>query len=134
MINMIFKDFFGFPIDEIFSRLTPLREINYQDIHIGDIFVKVGDADDPSALFVPKHDDGRVFVIKITGKYIEDGGRYGDKMLIYDIFTLLEFGKVKLEIENHNYSYEGLLKERLWEVFRPLIPIISTLNYPDGLS
>jgi|TARA_B100001094_G_C17792228_1_gene604916 hypothetical protein len=105
---------------ELQGKLTPLRKINYQDVRIGDIFLKGGDWGDEWT------------AIHITGKNIkgDDYGRWslGEKLLTYDVYHIKD-DEVVLEVKSHNYSYQGLVKE-LWKYLKiPHQPII-TLNYP----
>ena len=127
---MKITDFVGLSLIEVKNKLIPLREINYQDIQIGDIMVKFQYADENFS------------AIQITEKYIEDEGRYGDKMFTYHVYSV-SYGRIDengtpiiedilRDIVNHNYSYEGLLREK-WHYVLSLSPPLPTLNYPEGL-
>ena len=105
------------------GRLIPLRKINYQDVRVGDIFVNTHQwADEWTA-------------IQITGKNIKDtdAGRWplGEELLTYDVYHITD-DEVVLDVKGHNYSYEGLLKEK-WHYVLSLSPPLPTLNYPEGL-
>lgn len=104
------------------GRLIPLRKINYQDVRIGDIFLKDGDwADEWTA-------------IQITGKYINKKSyrwSLGEEMLTYDIYHIND-DKVVLDIKSHNFSYQGLVKEK-WRYLKIPRQSIIALNYPEEI-
>ena len=105
-------------------RLIMLREINYHDVRVGDIFVN-----NPYGLGWT--------AIQITGKNIKDteAGRWslGEELLTYDVYHIKEdfFGgdEVVLDVEGHNFPYKGLVKER-WKLLGVIQNPIITLNYP----
>ena len=108
---------------DIKDELIPLREINYQDVQIGDIFVRN-----------PYWADEWT-VIEITGKNIKDteSGRWslGEELLTYDVYYIKD-GEVVLDITGHNFPYQGLVKER-WKCLEIAPPIIIALNYPGEI-
>ena len=101
-----------------------LREINYHDVRVGDIFVN-----NPYGLAWT--------AIQITGKNIKDteAGRWslGEELVTYDVYHIKEdfFGgeEVVLDVEGHTYSYKELVKER-WMLLVVIQNPIITLNYP----
>tara|TARA_B100001287_G_scaffold276107_1_gene285797 strand:- start:62 stop:433 length:372 start_codon:yes stop_codon:yes gene_type:complete len=101
------------------GRLIPLREINYRDVRVGDIFVK-----SPYGLGYT--------AILITGKNIKDteAGRWplGDELLTYDVYHINDDGS-GLDVKGHNFSYKELVKER-WKRLKPAPSTIVALNYP----
>jgi hypothetical protein len=111
---------------ELQDKLISSRKINYQDVRIGDIFVRCAEwADEWTA-------------IHITGKNKGDGiwdgefGRWslGEKLLTYDVYHISD-DEVVLDITGHNYPYHGIQKatER-WKRLKPAPSTIITLNYP----
>ena len=127
---MKITDLVGLSSIEVKNKLIPLKEIDYRDIQIGDIMVKLRLSGEKST------------AIQITEKYIEDGGRYGPQMFTYHVYSV-SYGRrdkngtpiiedILREIVNHSYSYEGLLKEK-WHYVLSLSPPLPTLNYPEGL-
>tara|TARA_R110000796_G_scaffold166381_1_gene283307 strand:- start:1110 stop:1496 length:387 start_codon:yes stop_codon:yes gene_type:complete len=127
---MKITDLLGVSLIEIKNRIIPLKEIDYQDVQIGDIMVKL------------QYMDDNFSAIQITEKYIEDGGRYGNKMFTYNVYKI-SYGRIDengnpiieeilLDISSHDYSYQGLLREK-WDYVLSLSPSLPTLNYPEGL-
>ena len=127
---MKITDLVGLSSIEVKNKLIPLKEIDYRDIQIGDIMVKL------------RLSGEKFTAIQITEKYIEDGGRYGDKMFTYHVYKI-SYGRIDengnpiiedilRDIVNHNYSYEGLLREK-WHYVLSLSLPLPTLNYPEGL-
>lgn len=104
---------------DVRNRLIPLREINYRDVRVGDIFVK-----SPYGLAYT--------VLQITGKKIKDTevGRWslGEELLTYDVYHIKDEGVV-LDVKGHNFSYKELVKER-WKWVGAIQNPIVTLNYP----
>jgi len=105
---------------ELQDKLTPLREINYQDVRIGDILVNSPDY----------YDEWKA--IQITGKYIKDtdSGRWslGEELFKYDIYSIKD-DEVVLDITGHSFPYSGLIKER-WKSLKRAPSTIVALNYP----
>ena len=107
---------------DVRDRLIPLREINYRDIQVGDIFVK------------SPYGFGYI-AIQVTGKNIKDteAGRWslGEELLTYDVYHINDDDEVVLDVKGHNFPYEELVRER-WKLLGAIQiqnPII-TLNYP----
>ena len=106
------------------DRLIMLREINYHDVRVGDIFVN-----NPYGLGWT--------AIQITGKKIKDteAGLWslGEELVVYDVYHIKEdfFGgeEVVLDVEGHTYSYKELVKDR-WSLLPAIQNPIITLNYP----
>ena len=99
---------------DVRDELIPLRELNYQDIRIGDILVK------------NPHWADEWTAIQITSKDIKYGR---EEMLIYDVYSVKD-DKVVLEVNQHEFPYQGLLKEK-WKWFGFVQNPIITLNYPE---
>ena len=100
---------------ELQDKLTPLREIDYQDIRIGDILINSPDYYDEWT------------AVQITGK-MKDMEAFGEELLIYDIYHIMD-DEVALEITGHRFPYSGLIKER-WKRLKPAPSTIIALNYP----
>ena len=125
---MKITDLIGLSLIEIKNRLIPLKEIDYQDVQIGDIMVKL------------QYMDDNFSAIQIEEKYVQgDVGRFsGEKMFTYHVYSIKNVNpiieEIRSEVPGHNYSYKGLLKEGYWSYLRmPPSPVIA-LNYPEGLS
>ena len=125
---MKITDLLGVSLIEIKNRIIPLKEIDYQDVQIGDIMVKL------------QYMDDNFSAIQITEKYVEgDVGRFfEEKMFTYHVYSIRNVNpiieEILSEVPSHNYSYNGLLKEGYWSYLRmPPSPVIA-LNYPEGLS
>ena len=125
---MKITDLVGVSLIEIKKRLIPLKEIDYRDIKIGDIMVKL------------QYMDDNFSAIQIEEKYVQgDVGRFsGEKMFTYHVYSIKNVNpiieEILSEVPSHNYSYNGLLKEGYWSYLRmPPSPVIA-LNYPEGLS
>tara|TARA_R100000005_G_C4960059_1_gene177114 strand:+ start:68 stop:454 length:387 start_codon:yes stop_codon:yes gene_type:complete len=104
---------------DVRGELIPLREINYRDVRVGDIFVKSPYGFGYNA-------------IQITGKNIKDteAGRWslGEELLTYDVYHINDDGVV-LDVKGHNFSYKELVKER-WKLLGSIQNPVITLNYP----
>ena len=105
------------------GRLISLRKINYQDVRVGDIFVKSPYGFGYTA-------------IQITGKNIKDteAGRWslGEELLTYDVYHIDDDVGVVLDVKGHNFSYKELVNER-WKCLKFLHQPIITLNYPEEI-
>ena len=104
---------------ELQDKLTPLREIDYQDIRIGDILVNSPDYYDEWT------------AVQITGKMKDMEAvrwAFGEELLIYDIYHIRD-DEVALEITGHRFPYSGLIKER-WKRLKPAPSTIIALNHP----
>ena len=104
---------------DVRDRLIPLREINYRDVQVGDIFVK-----SPYGLGYT--------AILITGKNIKDteAGRWslGEDLVTYDVYHIND-DESALDVKGHNFSYKELVRER-WKLLGAIQNPIITLNYP----
>ncbi len=129
---MKITDLVGVSLIEIKKRLIPLKEIDYRDIKIGDIMVKL------------QYMDDNFSAIQITEKYLDGGGawseeEYGEKMFKYTVYKGREGGEgvveeILLDVLSHSYSYQGLLKAGYWSYLNNLFnPSVIALNYPEGL-
>lgn len=103
---------------DVRDRLIPLREINYRDVRVGDIFI---------------HNKGFGYTaIQITGKNIKDteAGRWslGEELLTYDVYHINDDGS-GLDVKGHNFSYKALVRER-WKLLGTIQNPVITLNYP----
>ena len=105
---------------DVRDQLIPLREINYRDVQVGDIFVKSPYGFGYTA-------------IQITGKNIKDteAGRWslGEELLTYDVYHINDDDEVVLDVKGHKFSYKELVKER-WKWVGAIQNPIITLNYP----
>tara|TARA_Y100000592_G_C5432770_1_gene299206 strand:+ start:84 stop:482 length:399 start_codon:yes stop_codon:yes gene_type:complete len=108
---------------DVRDRLTPLREINYRDVRVGDIFVK--------SPYLYGSGGFQSIAILITGKYLKGSRRLGgrrEELLQYDVYHIKD-GEVVLDVEGHKFSYKELVKER-WKRLKPAPSTIVALNYP----
>jgi len=134
---MKITDLVGLSSIEVKNKLIPLKEIDYRDIQIGDIMVKL------------QYMDDNFSAIQITEKYIDGGGAwseegYGEKMFKYNVYKI-SYGRIDengnpiieeilLDVSSHNYSYQGLLREVYWSYLNnPFTSPVIALNYPEGL-
>lgn len=103
---------------DIRGELIPLREINYRDVQVGDIFVK------------SPYGFGYI-AIQITGKYLKGSRRPGggrEELLQYDVYHIKD-DEVVLDVEGHKFAYAQLVNER-WKWVGAIQNPIITLNYP----
>jgi len=103
---------------DVRDRLIPLRELNYRDVRVGDIFVKSPYGFGYTA-------------IQVTGKYLKGSRRPGgrrEELLQYDVYHIKD-DEVVLDVEGHKFAYARLVKEN-WKWVGAIQNPIITLNYP----
>ena len=103
---------------DVKGELIPLREINYRDVQVGDIFVK------------SPYGFGYI-AIQVTGKYLKGSRRPGgrrEKLLEYDVYHIND-DEVVLDVARHKFAYARLVNEN-WKWLGVIQNPIITLNYP----
>ena len=100
---------------EVRDELIPLREINYRDVRVGDIFV------------INPYWADEWTAIQVTGKFSRIFGEM-ENLLEYDVYHINDDGVV-LDITGHRFAYAQLLKEN-WKWLGVIQHPIIALNYP----